>query len=567
MARWAALCCVLFALAVPSSALAVPFQWGEATDVAVAPDGRDVYVSGSFTTSFRVDESGHLSLNGYTEPFTQSLAITPDGRFVYGAPTFHSGVHILARDAATGVLTHLATYTAPNDPAAEAGLINQLELSADGQQLYALESGALVVYDRDAVTGALALRQMMFKEDLGGAVPEHMAVSGDGRNVYLGSVPFNYSNAIGTLRVEDDGSLSYVGATGGIGSSFAVLAVAPDGKRVYAGQSDYDVFDRDTGTGALTHVGRAHVVDQSCEACDEGRLISVAPDGGAVFSAQESTNKLVQATPTADGVTTAHEYVDGQDGADGLDNPAALGWSPDGKLAFVVASQFFTREWDGSLLRWSGAARNSTLASYRRTADGLELVDVAGPNPDVPESPFPGGGFVTRPGVTIDDGATYTNDRRVDVKVTRDPFASSLRIANVASGLANGALRRITRREAHYAWQLDPGPSARSVKRVFIRFTPGYASELGEPVDISDDIILDETDPQVVSATADGSTLLVAARDNRSGVAKLQVARDRSHPGRLRAFSRRVELTHPAAGVSVRVVDGAGNRSAWRRAK
>ena len=558
---WIAVAAALVALAAAPAAQAEPLTWWDATDLAVAPDGKDVYVGGGHTLSFRVNPStGALTLNGYTEPSARSLAISPDGRFVYAAPSAHSGINILTRDAATGILTHRENFTAPNDPAAESGLIDQLVMAPDGSQLYAFEGWALVVYDRDQTTGALTLRQMLFAPDeLGIKRPTQLAVAPDGDTLYLSG------QGIATLHREPGGDISYVD-TVDENLSFQAIGIAPDGERAYAGGSNYRVFDRDPVTGELTDAGAANLVDQSCFSCEEGRFISVAPDGGAIFSAQEANQTVIQATPTQGGATLAHQYVHGQDGDLGLLSPVAFDWSADGQLAFVVASKYLFHE-DGLLFR-NSAGTDSTLAVYRRTNDGLDFVDVAGPNPDVAESPaLKPGEFVKQASVTIDGGAIYTNDRTVDVKVERDQWASSLRLANSAAGLPTGSLRRITRREMHFTWQLEPGPSPRSVKRVFVRFTPGYTAEEREPVDISDDIVLDQTEPEVVSAVADGKRLLLAAHDNRSGVVKLQVARDRAHPGRLRAFARRVKLSRSAAGVLVRVVDGAGNRSPWRRAQ
>jgi hypothetical protein len=57
------------------------------------------------------------------------------------------------------------------------------------------------------------------------------------------------------------------------------------------------------------------------------------------------------------------------------------------------------------------------------------------------------------------------------------------------------------------------------------------------------------------------------ARDNRSGVTRLQVTRDRRKPGKARRFTTTVYVKAAPRVLYLRVRDGAGNLSAWRRAK
>jgi hypothetical protein len=88
---------------------------------------------------------------------------------------------------------------------------------------------------------------------------------------------------------------------------------------------------------------------------------------------------------------------------------------------------------------------------------------------------------------------------------------------------------------------------------------------------VSDDIILDQTPPQVVSASLKrvGTRTLVTlkARDDRSGVRRVQVTRNRRKPGRALAFARVLRVPGAPRKLYVRVRDGAGNYSAWRSAR
>jgi hypothetical protein len=170
--------------------------------------------------------------------------------------------------------------------------------------------------------------------------------------------------------------------------------------------------------------------------------------------------------------------------------------------------------------------------------------------------------------VSIDDGAVYTNDPHVTVTVTPPPDwgATSLRLAN-DPGFAGAELRRLSE-DGRYPWELSTSPSARSVKHVYVRQTPWAPVET---VDYSDDIILDQRLPTVLSAkvtrAGSRSRLLLRAKDNRSGVKKLQVTTRKSRPGKRKHFTRKLGLKGNPRRLYVRVFDGAGNRSRWRVAR
>jgi hypothetical protein len=172
-------------------------------------------------------------------------------------------------------------------------------------------------------------------------------------------------------------------------------------------------------------------------------------------------------------------------------------------------------------------------------------------------------GFYQTPGVSIAHGAIYVNDPNVTLKVVPLWWGpSSLRISNDA-GFASSEVRRLEE-SGLYAWHLDLGDARdRSVKHVYVRFTSDgmHAAET-----FSDDVILDQVAPRVLSARVRASRLTVKARDNRSGVRKLQLAISRARPQAARRFARTINLRHVPKRLWVRVIDGAGNKSRWRGA-
>jgi hypothetical protein len=124
----------------------------------------------------------------------------------------------------------------------------------------------------------------------------------------------------------------------------------------------------------------------------------------------------------------------------------------------------------------------------------------------------------------------------------------------------------VTAQSAKYDWLLDTtsGP-VRSVKHVWIRFT---GNGLYPDTVVSDDVILDQVPPQIVSATlrraGKRSRITLRAKDNRSGVRRLQVTKDRRKPGKARKFAASVVVAGAPRVLYLRVGDGAGNLSRWR---
>jgi hypothetical protein len=177
-----------------------------------------------------------------------------------------------------------------------------------------------------------------------------------------------------------------------------------------------------------------------------------------------------------------------------------------------------------------------------------------------------------RTGMTINDGAQYTNDPDVTLSVVAPSWADTLRVAN------DGGFRPAETFPVKKTirWRLAESGPERLPKTVYLRFGR-------EAQNFTDDIILDQTKPTVSSATVDASgaatTATVAqtaasetptyrvrirAKDATSGVAKVQFARNKKHPSSLRKFARTTRYKAARAPKYLRVQDRAGNFSRWR---
>ena len=543
------------ALLAAAPAGAARYEWSEASDIVASPDGRHVYAAGRDTLSFSVDQAtGALRLIGHTEPggsYQPSIAMARAGRFVYVASgrstSSRNSINVLSRDADSGLLTLDHNFDAQES----LGAIFSMAASADGTQLYVGQYAptALGVYDVDPETGALTERQRLFAEELPSQAYD-VAPSPDGRHVYLAG------DAVGILaRDPQTGRLSSAGTGYHHGTMWSV-APSPDGLRVYGGMTNLDTWRRNPDSGALEFLSHdTRPGEQGCWSCDEGRFVSPAPDGRHVFSSHESHAALVQWRVTDAGLAHERDYVNGSGGIEGIANPMGMAWTPDGRFAFVVASKYRGATYISS------SGRDGAVAAFRRTPDGLAPVNSVGPSIEVED----GGcryGPESVPAVSIEEGALYTNSPDVTVTVYCGA-GGSVRLSNVAGDFTGSRAMRVSGSETKLRWRLDTGGAARDVKRVHLRFTsprPGGG-------DIFDDVILDQRPPELLAARLEDSRLRLRARDNRSGVRRLQVTTSKKRPGALRRFSSAPKVSGRPARVYVRVFDGAGNRSKWRVAR
>jgi len=257
--------------------------------IAVSPDGRTVYVA-----AFHGNAIAVLARDPATGALTQAagaagcvaadaadgcgpalaltapegLAVSPDGTTVHVASALANAVLTFSRDAATGALTQLADgagclaagLVAGCGPARALLGPNSVAVTPDGSAAYVASvlSASLTGFARSSATGALTQY-----DGLAGCVtsrpttrcgvgrglrgPEGVAVSPDGRNVYVASF---LSGGIGVfVRDPATGTVRQAGRRAGCitmaprdgcrrGRALAgvtSVVVSPDGRHVYAG--------------------------------------------------------------------------------------------------------------------------------------------------------------------------------------------------------------------------------------------------------------------------------------------------------------------------------------------
>jgi hypothetical protein len=249
--------------------------------------------------------------------------------------------------------------------------------------------------------------------------------------------------------------------------------------------------------------------------------------------------------------------------------------------AFVMKGRAVT-------LRAAASTDNGGAISYAWDTNGDGTFDTqTGATPTVVITPekditvtvrasAPGGGEATaemaldvrpaaladEPGVSIEDGARFTRDPRVQLAIAWPDGATGMRIAT--DGGFKGADWRPVAPEA--AITLEADPDARLPHVVYVRFR-GRGIDARETY--TDDIILDTTPPviQKVSAARISTKAVrvsTRVRDAVSGPQRLQVARSGSVQGTTVAYAPAVRAAVKGRTVAVRVADGAGNWSGWK---
>jgi hypothetical protein len=111
-----------------------------------------------------------------------------------------------------------------------------------------------------------------------------------------------------------------------------------------------------------------------------------------------------------------------------------------------------------------------------------------------------------------------------------------------------------------YRWTLSDNLGWRDVRRVYVRCV--FSNR--DPADAFDDIILDQAAPELAAATLTGRSLRTSASDNRALVA-MRLKSSRSGRAVALRYTRKLRLPRRYPKLWVKLVDGAGNTSPWRK--
>jgi DNA-binding beta-propeller fold protein YncE len=305
-----------------------------ASDVAVSPDGRSVYVA-SFgaraVLHFFREPGGQLfydgclandasdgcvDLPGAPLEGAGTVAVSPDGRSVYvgGITLARFGVSgPEGQIVYTGCLNNDGSHGCVDLPGEPLDGVDDVAVSADGKSVYAASftGDTLGVLLRDKVTGKLDWDGCLNDDGSDGCVnvpgsPLDGAIgvtaSADGRSVYVASAVSDSlshlarNQATGGLAwvdcLSNDGSDNCVDVPGAPLDYAADVAVSPDGRSVYVAAYDSDavahvVRDPRTGRlawgGCLADTGAEGCVDVAAAPLNGAQAVAVSPDGRSVL--------------------------------------------------------------------------------------------------------------------------------------------------------------------------------------------------------------------------------------------------------------------------------------------
>ena len=363
-----------------------------ATDVAVSPDGRHVYVTGVASDSIaifvREASTGALAYSDEVvwdaaampgaipdldQPF--ALALSADGSNLYavGGSSFASRVVVFARDPASGALTYLQSLADGSAPGL--GALDRPQdvlVSGDGTSVYvtAFEARAITALSRDPETGLLSPLQVIFDDQDGVDGLEGiqtLAESPDGAFVYVASAsrPVTVPGVGGaaTFARDPDGTLTFLEVEQqGVGNVEGLwaprdVAVSPDGANAYvvAGGRPGDAVPK---PGAIVTFARAadgtlvfqDSIPETAFGGGEPRAVAVSPDGASVYVVAYGVlsgitgltpGKLTvfARDPESGALALAQRFDDGVGGVEGLAGALGVAVSPDGGNVYVAASQ------------------------------------------------------------------------------------------------------------------------------------------------------------------------------------------------------------------------------------
>jgi fibronectin-binding autotransporter adhesin len=273
---------------------------------------------------------------------SRAIAVSPDGRNVYVASSKSDAIAVFRRNGKTGTLKQsqgragCVAHKGAEGCGPALGLIgpNSVAVSPDGKFVYATsrEGASVTSFARNEKTGALKQLPPSSSGCISGlpipfctagralSGPDVVVVSPDGNNVYVGSF---FGNAIVSFaRNPESGALTQLegtagciaAATSGCAAGIALgsiegLAVSPGGATVYAAaalSNAVDVLYRDPTTGALSQAtsGSGCIADAATTGCTTGlqlagaNAVATAASGNYVYATSLFSNSVTSFKPT-----------------------------------------------------------------------------------------------------------------------------------------------------------------------------------------------------------------------------------------------------------------------------
>lgn len=307
---------------------------------------------------------------------------------------------------------------------------DSVAVSPDGISVYVTANsgsseGLIDAFSRDTSTGALSFEGCIGdgsqsctatnpKNALG--VPTSVAVSADGRSVYVAS---SYASVVDVLsRNTSTGALSFDGCIGDDPDTECAttspanaleaadsVAVSPDGTSVYVGSAEaIGVFSRDTSTGALTYEGCVGE-DPGCTPTTPASAVvglesvAVSPDGSSVYAANAGFGEVDVLSRNASTGALTYEGCIGDESeseckttipSNVLTGAHSVAVSPDGANVYVASVGrpggggiiAFSRDSSTGALTYQGCFGEATGCTSTTPVDALQQAYSVTVSPD-----------------------------------------------------------------------------------------------------------------------------------------------------------------------------------------
>jgi 6-phosphogluconolactonase (cycloisomerase 2 family) len=335
-------------------------------EIEVSPDGKHAYAasyashavvvfsrdadSGALTF-LEVEEDGVGGVDGLQG--ANSVAVSPDGKNVYVSGTQENKLAVFTRDAVSGGLAFEQAIEDGVDLTTNMQVPDTVRISPDGGWVFvaASASSAVTCFVRNPSNGRLLYFDAVKNSDPGVdglSATRYLAVSPDGKHLYAAS--FAADTVAILAHNGSTGALSYVGfvedGVGGVDGLDGAngVAVSPDAAHVYVSGHNDDalaIFTRNSSTGALTYQRVVRNGVGNVDGLNGPRAPELSPDGLYVYVPAGdfvSGSLAMFARTSASGVLTFLDVAhDGVGPVVGLENAIGAGVSPDGRNVYTVS--------------------------------------------------------------------------------------------------------------------------------------------------------------------------------------------------------------------------------------
>jgi 6-phosphogluconolactonase (cycloisomerase 2 family) len=325
----------------------------EPSAIAITPDGAQLYVAGSGANAVAIfardAETGALRPAGVVRDHARGvdgldqpgdIAVSPDGANVYVAGFDDDALAVFARDPRDGTLRFVSVMRDRFGGVRGLGGAVSVVLSPDGRGVYVAgrQDDSIAVFARDAKSGRLRFVEHKREKGFG---PTSLAIAPDGRHLYVSGFDASalavFTRDPATLRIRRTGIVRDADHPSHALTNAASVAVSPDGALVVAaayGEDALELFARDADTGELQRLATAYAGVDAPARMRKPLGVAFAPSGREVYAASAEPGALSAFDVSDGGLRRLSVHLDA--GTDAVAEACAVAVSPDGAHVYVA---------------------------------------------------------------------------------------------------------------------------------------------------------------------------------------------------------------------------------------